>query len=493
MGEKKQFAVGALLSYCSIALGILAGLLYTPWVIRTVGDHGYGLYTLALSVVNFFLLDFGIGAAVTRFLSGFYARGEREEASRFLGLVYKVLGMIAVVIALCLAAVSLLAGRIYPLLGNSDLSLLRGLVAVLGVYSAAAFPFAPFNGILTANERFVELKACDLGHKLLCIGLAVFALKLGWGVYALAVCHVFGGGVCLLLKYWLVRRNTGQRAALQGWDRPAAKSLWAYSRWVAVMNLAHRCIFNIMPTVIAGLVGSEAVTLFALAATLEGYLFTVGEAVNGMFLPKMSRLTAREEDVSALVTRVGKFQICVIGLVFIGFACLGRAFVELWMGAGYEQVRWCALLLMVPGLISIPQQGARTALLAKGCVKEQALAYAVMAVLNILLAVVLVPPLGVLGGGISVCIAYLVRTAGMNLLYRRQLSLNLGAWFRKVYGRWLPGAVVTLGVGLAVSRFLPLPGWGGLAAKAFLICAVYGALLLCFDRAWVKEILKHRG
>lgn len=492
MSEKKQFALGAILSYSSIAFGILAGLLYTPWVIRTIGDHSYGIYALALSVVNFFLLDFGIGAAVTRFLSGYYARGEREKASGFLGVVYKTLGIIAVAIALCLAAVSLLARQIYPLLGEDDLTLFRRLAAVLGVYSVVAFPFTPFNGILTANERFAELKACDLGHKLLSVGLIVFALKTGWGVYALAVCHVFSGGVFLLLKYWLVRRNTGQRAALRGWDRPAAKSLWDYSRWVAVMNVAHRCIFNIMPTVIAVLVGSAEVTLFALAATLEGYLFTVGEAVNGMFLPKMSRLMAREEDVSALAIRMGKFQITVIGLAFIGFACLGREFVELWMGAGYEQVWSCALLLMAPGLLSIPQQGARTALLAKGCVREQALVYAAVALLNLLLALALVPALGVLGGAVSVCIAYLVRTAGMNVLYRRQLFLDLGEWFKKVYGRWLPGAVITLGLGLVLSRFLPLSGWGGLAGKAVLICAVYGGLLLCLDRNWVKEILKHR-
>lgn len=494
MGEKKQFALGAVLSYCSIAFGILAGLLYTPWMIRIVGDDSYGLYTLALSVVNFFLLDLGIGSAVTRFLSGYYARGQREEARRFLGVVYQVLAMIALAIALCLTVVSLLAGRIYSQLGAEQLAVFRRLLAVWGLYSVVAFPFGTFSGILTANERFAALKACDLGQKILSVALIVLALWMGWGVYALVTVHAFSGALFLLLKYAIIRRTTGQRAALRGWDRPAARELWDYARWVAVMNLAHRCIFNIMPTVIAALVGSAEVTVFALAATLEGYLYTIGDGVNGMFLPKMSRLLVLEGgegDASALMIQVGKFQIGIIGLVFVGFACLGREFVGLWMGPGYELVFWCALLLMVPSLLSVPQQGARTALLAKGRVREQALVYTVMAVLNLLLALVLVPVFGVLGGAVSVCAAYLVRTAGMNVLYRRQLSLPLGVYFKAVYGRWLPGAVITLGAGLALSR-LPLWGWAGLAAKAVLICLVYGGLFLCLDRKWIKEILKYR-
>lgn len=481
MNEKRQFTAGALLSYCSIAFSVAAGLLYTPWLIRTVGDHGYGIYTLALSVVNFFLLDLGIGSAVARFLAGYDARGRSEEAARFLGVVYQVLGFLAVVIALCLAAVFLLSGSLYPQLNPNDLTLFRRILATLGLYSVIAFPFGTFGGILSANQRFAELRACELGQKVLSVVLIVAALKLGRGVLALAVAHVFTGGVFLLVKYAILRKKTGHRASLRGWDRGCAADLWHYSRWVAVMNLAHRCIFNVMPSVIALFTGSAEVTLFALAAALEGYLYTAGEAVNGMFLPRLSRLLAVDsgrEEAAALTLRAGTFQIWVVGLPVIGFACLGREFVALWLGPGYEPVYWCALLLMSPGVISIPQQSARSALLAAGHVREQALVCAAAAVLNVVLAFVLVPVWGVTGGAVSVCAVCLVRVVGMNLLYRRQLSMDLPLYFRRVFARWLPGGLAALAAGLAAARFLPLSGWGGLAVKALLICAVYGLFLL---------------
>lgn len=51
MNEIKK---GALVSYVAVAFNAIAGLLYTPWMISCIGSNDYGLYTLALSVINFF-------------------------------------------------------------------------------------------------------------------------------------------------------------------------------------------------------------------------------------------------------------------------------------------------------------------------------------------------------------------------------------------------------------------------------------------------------
>ena len=63
-----QYKAGAVLSYGAVAFNTVAGLIYTPWMISCIGADDYGLYTLAMSVVNFFVLDFGLGDSVSRFL-----------------------------------------------------------------------------------------------------------------------------------------------------------------------------------------------------------------------------------------------------------------------------------------------------------------------------------------------------------------------------------------------------------------------------------------
>ena len=69
MLDSREIRIGAILSYGNVALLFLIGLLYTPWLVNSIGADDYGLYALAVSVINFFLLDFGIGTAISRFLA----------------------------------------------------------------------------------------------------------------------------------------------------------------------------------------------------------------------------------------------------------------------------------------------------------------------------------------------------------------------------------------------------------------------------------------
>ena len=498
--KNRQFAFGALLSYGAIAFNILSGLLYTPWMIRVVGDDQYALYALAISVINLFLLDFGIGSSVTKFLSNYYARGQYKEANRFMGIVYKVFFVISVVIAVVLLVFYFLIDGIYVKLTPTEIQTFKRLFVIVATYSVLSFPFTTFNGILMANEQFISVKACNFGQKVLNVALIVVALLMGANVYALVLVNALSNILFIGIKYICIRRQTRLAVDFSHRDKTMAKELFGFSVWVTVMNLARRCMFNIMPSVIAALIGSAEVTRFSLAASLEGYVYTFADAINGMFLPKISRILVREDaerGLSALMCKVGRFHVATIGLIYLGFLCLGREFVLLWMGEGYELVYICTLLLISPALIYIPQQVAKTALLAKGIVKQQAMIYVGMAVANLSLSFILIPMFGIVGAAISVCVSYLLRTLMFNVLYRKKLGIDLGVYFRNAYGRWLVAAVAALAFGWMVAKIPGLTGWVGLAVKIVLFTGIYGTFFIVFgvekiERAALLERL-HGG
>ena len=64
-----QLKAGAFISYFSMAFNIIAGLIYTPWMVAKIGQSNYGLFTLANSLIAIFMLDFGLSSAVSRFLA----------------------------------------------------------------------------------------------------------------------------------------------------------------------------------------------------------------------------------------------------------------------------------------------------------------------------------------------------------------------------------------------------------------------------------------
>ena len=85
-----QIKTGALLSYIGLGINILIGLLYTPWMIHSIGRDNFGLYTLAMSIITLFVFDFGLSSAVTRFMAKYIAEGRNDKANNCLSLVYKL-------------------------------------------------------------------------------------------------------------------------------------------------------------------------------------------------------------------------------------------------------------------------------------------------------------------------------------------------------------------------------------------------------------------
>lgn len=60
IGSINQLKAGAILNYIVIVLNILVTLLYTPYMLRMMGQNEYGLYALVASVIAYLtVLDFG--------------------------------------------------------------------------------------------------------------------------------------------------------------------------------------------------------------------------------------------------------------------------------------------------------------------------------------------------------------------------------------------------------------------------------------------------
>lgn len=491
--KNKQFILGAFFSYGAILFNIVSGLLFTPWMIDQLGDDQYALYTLAISVINIFLMDFGIGSAVTKFLSNYYAKKEYDEANVFMAVVYKIFIFISLVIALVLTVFYFLIDGIYVKLTPTELIVFKHLFIIVGVYSVISFPFTTFKGVLVANERFIEEKLCEFFQKFFNVVLVLIFLLLGEGVYALVLVHAFTNLFFLIVKYFIIRKRTRQKISIVHWNRDVAKSLFGYSIWTTVMSLAQRCIFNIMPTVIAAIIGSAEITVFSLASTLEGYVYTFASAINGMLMPGVSRILNKDEADSRimdLMKKIGKYQICTIGLLYLGFLCLGKVFVGLWMGDGYEMIYWGALLLIFPSLISMPQQVAGNALLVKDVVREQAFIYVGMATINIVLSIVFINMFGIIGASLSICISYLFSSVCKNILYKKKLKIALFDFFKSVYAGWIIVFVVTLLVFKFAIDLISVAGWIGFVIKGIILSVIYLSLYyaFCIDKETRTEL-----
>lgn len=501
MNSSKQIKLGALFSYFAIAFNMLAGLIYTPWMISQIGQSNYGLYTLATSFITMFVVDFGMSAAVTRFISNYNAAGERKKVNDFLGVVYKLYLCIDAVIFTVLVVMYFFIDSIYTQLTADEMEVFRVLYVIVGLFSVISFPFTNLNGILNANEMFVELKGCDLFHKAFIIIAMVVCLLLGYDVYALVLVNAIAGLLTIAIKLILIHRRTSVRINFKYFDKSLLKELFGFSVWTTVGSLAQRLIFNITPSIIAAVsaTGSVGVAIFGLASTIEGYVYTFATAINGMFMPRISRIVhdgKRDEELLPLMIRIGRIQCMIIGLLVVGFIAVGRSFiVDIWDKADFAQSYLCAVLLIIPSFFYLPMQIANTTLVVENKVRLQAYVFVIMGVLNVCCSMVLSRFFGALGASLSIFIAYMVRTTLMGIIYQRVLKLDMAYFAKRTFGALSPYLLATLVIGFLAEYLNPIANrYLRFGVNSMLAVAVFAALMLFFGmNAYEKNLLFGTG
>ncbi len=489
----KYYRRSTIISYLTIAINILASLLYTPWMLSVIGDSDYGLYTLAASIINMFLIDFGFSSAVTRFISKYNAEGNQEKIDNFLGMLYKLYGIIVGAVFVILFVLYFFIDNIYVSLTPQELDKFKVVYIIAGSYSVLSFPFATtFNGILNSYEKYYQMKLCDLVHKILTVGLIIVALVGGLGLYALVAVNALTGILNLLVKWIILKKTTKLKINFKFFDKSMLKEIFAFSVWVTVSAICSRLIFNLTPNILAITVGSVAITIFSLASTIESYSYTFASAVDGMFMPKIARLVKKDpsfSNVQPLLDKVGRIQYYVISLIFWGFVLVGKDFICLWLGDGYDVVYFCAVLLMLPAPFYLSQQIAKNTVVVAGKVKAQAMVNIAKAVVNLALVAVFSYFWGVIGACVSICISYFVRNIGMCIIYHKMINLNMFKFHFNCYVKTLPGIVLAVAGGMLVSWAMPDLGWISFLVKVVAICLIYcvSVYFLSFNK-YEKEL-----
>ena len=483
MNSSKQIKYGAVISYVLIALNIVLGLVYTPWILREIGSSHYGLYTLGTTSISLFTLDFGIGAAVTRFVAKYRAENNQEEMNEFLGVVLKIYFLIMIIISIVLFFVFYNIDFIYANLTVEEISIFKIVYTMMAFFIVLCFPVNICNGVLNAYEQFIILKGSNVFNKLGTAIVSIVILLLHGGLYGLVLVNGIFNLVTFIIKFYFCYRYTNARPKFVSNYRTFGREFFSYSMWTTILNMSQRLIFNIMPTVLAMVTNTMAITLYGFANSIEGYVYTITTAMHGLFLPRLSKIVVDNNNstsgVLSLMIRVGRINHSVAMLLLMGVTILGQEFVELWVGAEYLDLYYCILALAYPYFISASQQIAANTLVVVNKVKYSAIITAIIGLVNIVSAYIVAPRYGIIGVCVSTGLLMFVRIVVMNIVYYRELHINLVIFFKECQIKLLPALIISgllskisidLLFYLVISNELT---WGGLVLKAIIICIIY--------------------
>lgn len=491
-GKVSQIKLGAIISYIALILNIGLGLVYTPWMKDVIGIDNHGLYTLATSLISIFMLDFGLGSAVSRFVSKYRAEGNQEKVNNIMGIIYKLYFAIDIVIVAVLAVIYFLIGVIYRGLSADQIEQFKILYLIVAGFNIISFPFSPLNGLMNAYEKFIQLKICDLISKLTTVLFVVIALSVSSSVVWVVAANAISGLLVIAIKLIIVKTTIPAKANLKATGKALYKSLFGFTVWTTITSIMQRFTHSFAPSVLGITSTAFEIGLYSPAVVIEGYFYLIATAVNGLFLPRVSQHIADKEEhkISDLMIKVGKYQLLVLGLIFVGFVCIGSQFMVTWMkGAEYAISYICTVIILFPTLISATQQIANTTVIAKKLVKYNALCMIVTGTLGLGISFVLSYFIGSIGVCIGTAFASIANIIFMNFIYHKKAGINMINFYKKCYLRALPCFAITIVLGLLINHFVPLLGWKGIIVKGCAVVFVFAVVffLLYFTKKEKKE------
>lgn len=484
-----QLKAGVVLNYVVIILNTVVGLLYTPYMLRMMGQSEYGLYSLVASVIAYLtVLDLGFGNAIVRYTAKFRAEKKTEEQYEMFGmffLLYLVIGIIAFGIGLGLYF------NVGTLFGNTmtavELDRARIMMLLLVANLAFTFPMSIWGSIIQAYEDFVFQKSLNIFRIILNTAVMICLLHFGYKAVAMVVVQTIFNVLTLVLNFIYCRRklNIHIYFRFKHFHWGFLKEVAIYSFWIFLNAIMDRVYWSTGQFVLGAIVGTAAVAVFAIAIQLEGMYMQFSTAISSVFLPKVTAMVATNrsrKEISDLFIRTGRMQYIVLAYILSGFIIFGRQFIELWAGAGYSDAYIISLLFFIPLTVPLIQNLGITILQARNEMKFRSVLYIIIALVSLAMQIVLTRFFGGIGCAMGVSGALVVgQILIMNVYYQRRQDLDIKTFWKEISKMSIIPIVLIFSSMLVIRHFFALDSWGKLILGIAAFSLVYIPLFFRFS------------
>ena len=484
-----QLKAGVVLNYVVIILNTVVGLLYTPYMLRMMGQSEYGLYSLVASVIAYLtVLDLGFGNAIVRYTAKFRAEKKTEEQYEMFGmffLLYLVIGIIAFGIGLGLYF------NVGTLFGDTmtavELGRARIMMLLLVANLAFTFPMSIWGSIIQAYEDFVFQKSLNIFRIILNTAVMICLLHFGYKAVAMVVVQTIFNVLTLVLNFIYCRRklNIHLYFRFKHFHWGFLKEVAIYSFWIFLNAIMDRVYWSTGQFVLGAIVGTAAVAVFAIAIQLEGMYMQFSTAISSVFLPKVTAMVATNrsrKEISDLFIRTGRIQYIVLAYILSGFIIFGRQFIELWAGAGYSDAYIISLLFFIPLTVPLIQNLGITILQARNEMKFRSVLYIIIALVSLAMQIVLTRFFGGIGCAMGVSGALVVgQILIMNVYYQRRQDLDIKTFWKEISKMSIIPIVLIFSSMLVIRHFFALDSWGKLILGIAAFSLVYIPLFFRFS------------
>jgi O-antigen/teichoic acid export membrane protein len=286
-----------------------------------LGEAGFGVYTLSMTLMYFVLLfdDFGVTTLVTRDIA------RRPADSR--PILARAIGF-----KLLLAPFSLAFLAAYTALTKPQAETCR-VIWIVAVYGLSSSFTQLVFGVFRAHERMQYETLTVLVEKTLSTTLCVAAIRAGFGLVPFALGFVLAGAVSLGLSLGILRRRF--HAAGVTTDGRERRRLFRESLPFGLALFVTYSYGQLSVPILERMKGLGAVGLYGTAQKLMGFTNLIPMIFATAFFPRLSAVASDRNETSRVFTLGLKYIVMLAVPLVPGVLLTGRRLILLLADARY--------------------------------------------------------------------------------------------------------------------------------------------------------------
>ena len=483
MSNSNERKRGAILSYLSIILSTVVQLVYTPLLIRMLGQSEYGLYSLVSSVIGYLtVLDLGFGNAIVVFTAKYRANKEYAKEKKLHGMflvIFCIIGLIAGLLGLLLYFnVPLLFGKTMT---DIELHKAKIMMLILSFNLAVTFPFSIYSSIITAYEKFTFQKVMSILNTLLKPVLMIPLLFLGYKSITMTVVITVVNIIVLLSNYFYCKKKLGVNIKFMGFDKKIFKTIFNYSFFIFLGVIVDKVNCSVDQFVLGAVSGTIAVSLYSVASQINTLFVNLSSAMSGVLLPKMSKMIAKkasDKEMTNEFIKVGRIQYLIIFLMASGFILFGKEFIMAWAGKDFVISYYIAVILILPLCVPLIQNLGISIMQAKNMHKFRSILLALIAVANIFISIPLAKAYGGIGSAIGTSLSLIIgNIIILNIYYHKKVGINVIEFWKSIIKMTIPMIIPIVAI-VILMHFVTLHGYVNLIVFGGIYTILY--CLTCY-------------
>ena len=482
---KNEVKWGAIISYVLIALNSIYGLVIMPFILGAIGESEYGVYkTIGAMTSTISVMELGLGGTMQKYIAQFRAQKDEKKAYNYSAMCLiqaAIMGVLMLVVGIALFfSLDSAYGNTFTI---SELARAKQIFVILICYVVLHIYENVLFGIISGYNRFVFSNSVKLITLLVKIGIYLIVLPIVKNSLAIVITTLVLEFVIIAIEYFYIKQKLKHEIKLYSWDNAVFKETFKYSILLFVQSLIIQFNGNVDNIVIGAVIGTSAVTVYSFAIQIFNMYEQCATSVSSVILPSVTNAVysgASPRDFEDMIVKYGRAQWAVLGVALGGFICLGQEFFDLWLGDGFSDCYYLALILMVPVTFPLIVNTCLAILKARNLLFFRTIALAYSVVINIVLTVIGTKIWGYYAAAIGTAISTVVGSViSLNIYYRIKLNISMTKIYFRILSRITPCVFAPMALCFFINPYIG-GSWEAFLMKAALFIVIYAILMLVF-------------